>query len=104
MADSPFGRFCAWAIASAPVYVTCPWCSHPTLIPRDAIGTHRTCRQCYGFYFVKDPTSMPAQAEVCLPGPHLVPNPSSSLSADQADAAICRAVHGQRLMRSALAG
>jgi len=69
MADSPFGRFRAWAIASAPVYVTCPCCTHPALIPRDSIGGRRMCRQCYCFYFVKDCTAVTAQvAQSALAG------------------------------------
>ena len=67
MADSPFVCVCGWAIVSAPVYVLCPCCGHPALIPRDSVGTRRLCRQCYRPYFVSDCTAMTAHVEVWSP-------------------------------------
>ncbi|MBN1343924.1 MAG: hypothetical protein JXQ73_14670 [Phycisphaerae bacterium] len=104
MADSHFGCFCAWASPGAPVYVTCPSCSHPAIIPRGSIGQRQVCRQCYCLYVVTDPESMTAQVELWFPEPNLLLAASANTRDDPIAAAIRSAVLNERSTPSALAG
>jgi hypothetical protein len=104
MADDLFGCFCSSATTGEPVYVTCPSCLHPAVIPRTSVGKYRACRQCYCLYLVKETTSMTARAEMWLPGPNLV-HPAPESQRERRTEVVIRAVlDPQWRARSALAG
>jgi uncharacterized paraquat-inducible protein A len=44
------------------IYVICPHCNHPTVMPRVRTGKGRVCRQCGQAYFVGDSASLEGDA------------------------------------------
>ena len=44
------------------VYVICPHCLHPTVVPRGRTGKGRLCRQCGQVYVVDDSAALAAEA------------------------------------------
>jgi hypothetical protein len=86
------------------VYVICPHCSHPTVIPRSSTGKHRVCRQCYCLYFVCDSTSVIAEVEWWFPPPNLAQPGIPPQPCFHAEVMICTAVTEDAPIRSALAG
>ncbi len=53
------------------VYVICPHCFHPTVVPRARAGKGRLCRQCGQMYFVGQSSSLAADAIPVRSGAHL---------------------------------
>lgn len=86
------------------VYVSCPHCSHPTVIPHSSTGRHRLCRQCYGLYFVNYCTSLIAEADVSLPGENSAHTHAASGIDAELDAMLHAAIVSRSSSRSALAG
>jgi hypothetical protein len=41
-----------------PIYVHCPHCEHPVVLPAAVHGRYYRCRQCNGFYVIQMTTSV----------------------------------------------
>lgn len=44
------------------IYVICPHCNHPTVVPRLRTGKGRVCRQCGQAYFIGESASLAGDA------------------------------------------